>query len=83
MFPVGRTDDGSLNEVRTVVGAVRCAIEVQNGLIERNSLRREARGDTRLFARAMLVGANIDRTSARRSSDVEGRRVRRIAGADR
>src|ERR1700722_18954126 len=78
-----RTGDGSLNKVRSVVGAVRCAIEVQNGLIEHNSLRREARGDTRLFARAMLVGANIDRTSARRSSDVEGRRVRRIAGADR
>jgi hypothetical protein len=30
------------------VGAVRCAVEVQNGLIERNSLRREAR-ETRAY----------------------------------
>ena len=32
-----RTGDGSLVEFRSVVDAVRCAIEVQNGLIERNS----------------------------------------------
>jgi class 3 adenylate cyclase len=32
---VNRTDDGSLIEFRSVVDAVRCAIEVQNGLIER------------------------------------------------
>ncbi len=31
-----RTGDGSLVEFRSVVDAVRCAIEVQNGLIERN-----------------------------------------------
>ena len=43
-----RTGDGSLNKVRSVVGAVRCAIEVQNGLMERNSLRREAR-ETRAY----------------------------------
>src|SRR5580693_8139705 len=34
---VKRTGDGSLIEFRSVVDAVRCAIEVQNGLIERNS----------------------------------------------
>jgi adenylate cyclase len=34
---VKRTGDGSLIEFRTVVDAVRCAIEVQNGLIERNA----------------------------------------------
>jgi adenylate cyclase len=34
---VKRTGDGAIIEFRSVVDAVRCAIEVQNGLIERNS----------------------------------------------
>jgi TolB-like protein/class 3 adenylate cyclase/Flp pilus assembly protein TadD len=34
---VKRTGDGSLIEFRSVVDAVRCAIEVQRGLIERNA----------------------------------------------
>ena len=34
---VKRTGDGSLIQFRSVVDAVRCAIEVQNGLIERNA----------------------------------------------
>ena len=34
---VKRTGDGSIVEFRSVVNAVRCAIEVQNGLIERNA----------------------------------------------
>ena len=34
---VKRTGDGSIVEFRSVVDAVRCAIEVQNGMIERNS----------------------------------------------
>jgi adenylate cyclase len=34
---VKRTGDGSLIEFRSVVDAVRCAIEVQNGMVERNS----------------------------------------------
>src|SRR5271156_5804385 len=34
---VKRTGDGILVEFRSVVDAVRCAIEVQNGMIERNS----------------------------------------------
>jgi adenylate cyclase len=33
---VKRTGDGAIIEFRSVVDAVRCAIEVQNGLIERN-----------------------------------------------
>ena len=33
---VKRTGDGSIIEFRSVVDAVRCAIEVQNGMIERN-----------------------------------------------
>jgi adenylate cyclase len=34
---VKRTGDGSLIEFRSVVDAVRCAIEVQNGVIQRNA----------------------------------------------
>jgi len=34
---VKRTGDGALVEFRSVVEAVRCAIEVQNGMIERNA----------------------------------------------
>jgi adenylate cyclase len=34
---VKRTGDGSIVEFRSVVDAVRCAIEVQNGLIEHNA----------------------------------------------
>jgi adenylate cyclase len=34
---VKRTGDGSLIEFRSVVDAMRCAIEVQNGLVERNA----------------------------------------------
>ncbi len=34
---VKRTGDGSLIEFRIVVDAVRCAIEVQNGMVERNA----------------------------------------------
>jgi adenylate cyclase len=34
---VKRTGDGNLVEFRSVVDAVRCAIEVQNGMVERNA----------------------------------------------
>jgi TolB-like protein/class 3 adenylate cyclase len=34
---VKRTGDGSIIEFRSVVDAVRCAVEMQNGLIERNA----------------------------------------------
>jgi class 3 adenylate cyclase len=34
---VKRTGDGILVEFRSVVEAVRCAIEVQNGMVERNA----------------------------------------------
>ena len=34
---VKRTGDGSIVEFRSVVDAVRCAIEVQTGLVERNA----------------------------------------------
>jgi len=34
---VKRTGDGSIIEFRSVVDAVRCAIEVQDGMVERNA----------------------------------------------
>jgi TolB-like protein len=34
---VKRTGDGSIIEFRSVVDAVRCAIEIQNGMLERNA----------------------------------------------
>jgi adenylate cyclase len=34
---VKRVGDGSIVEFRSVVDAARCAIEVQNGLVERNA----------------------------------------------
>src|SRR5499425_2774152 len=34
---VKRTGDGSLVEFRSVVGAVRCGIEIQNLMVERNA----------------------------------------------
>ena len=34
---VKRTGDGSIIEFRSAVDAVRCAIELQSGLVERNA----------------------------------------------
>ena len=34
---VKRTGDGALVEFRSVVDAARCAIEIQNGMVERNA----------------------------------------------
>jgi adenylate cyclase len=46
---VKRTGDGSIAEFRSVVDAVRCAIEVQNGMVERNAgLRPERRIEFRI-----------------------------------
>ena len=46
---VKRTGDGILVEFRSVVDAVRCAIEVQNGMVERNAgLPAERRIDFRV-----------------------------------
>ena len=46
---VKRTGDGALVEFRSAVDAVRCAIEVQTGMIERNAgLPRERRIDLRI-----------------------------------
>ena len=46
---VKRTGDGAIVEFRSVVDAVRCAIEVQNGMVERNiGLPSERRIDLRI-----------------------------------
>ena len=46
---VKRTGDGSIIEFRSVVDAVRCTIEVQNGMVERNAgLPPERRIDFRI-----------------------------------
>ena len=46
---VKRTGDGSIIEFRSVVDAVRCAIEVQTGMVERNTgLPPEKRIDFRI-----------------------------------
>src|SRR6201982_2292901 len=34
---IKRTGDGALVEFRSVVDAVRCAVEIQNGMVERNA----------------------------------------------
>ena len=56
---VKRTGDGTLIEFRSVVDAVRCAVEVQNGMIERNS------GLPRSDA-SSSASASISATSSRR-----------------
>ena len=70
---VKRTGDGSLTEFRSVVDAVRCAIEVQTAMVERNAgvppeRRIEFRvgihlGDVVGFSR--MASADEDRTLAR------------------
>ena len=46
---VKRTGDGALVEFRSVVDAVRCAIEVQDGMVERNAgLPQDRRIDFRI-----------------------------------
>jgi len=50
---VKRTGDGVLIEFRSVVDAVRCAIEVQNGMAERNARPSAASSFASVFIWAM------------------------------
>jgi len=71
---VKRTGDGSIIEFRSVVDAVRCAIEIQNGLIDRNAgLPQEKRiefrvgihlGDVVEEADGDLMGDGVDAAAA-------------------
>ena len=57
---VKRTGDGSIVEFRSVVDAVRCAIEVQNAMVERNAGVPEDRASS-------SASASISATSTRRA----------------
>ena len=57
---VKRTGDGALVEFRSVVDAVRCAIEVQNAMVERNA------GCPKTAA-SSFASASISATSSRRA----------------
>ena len=58
---VKRTGDGSIIEFRSVVDAVRCAIEVQNGMVERNAACR--RTDASSSASAFTSGMSSKRVT--------------------
>ena len=58
---VKRTGDGVLIELKSVVDAVRCAIEVQNGMAERNAGLRPS-------AASRYVSASISATWSRRAT---------------
>jgi len=58
---VKRTGDGSIVEFRSVVDAVRCAIEVQNAMVERNAGVPEDR-------RIVFRSASTSATSSRRAT---------------
>ena len=76
---VKRTGDGSLIEFRSVVDAVRCAIEVQNGMVERNAgLPPERRIEFRI---GIHLGDVVE--ESRRRSDGRRRQYRRAAGGHR
>ena len=73
---VKRTGDGSLIEFRSVVDAVRCAIEVQNGMVERNAgLPPERRIEFRV---GIHLGDVVE--ELRRRSDGRRRQYRRPIG---
>ena len=73
---VKRTGDGILIEFRSVVDAVRCAIEVQNGMIERNAgLPPERRIEFRV---GIHLGDVVE--ESRRRSDGRRRQYRRATG---
>ena len=76
---VKRTGDGSLIEFRSVVDAVRCAIEVQNGMVERNAgLPPERRIEFRI---GIHLGDVVE--ESRRRSDGRRRQYRRAARGHR
>src|SRR5262249_5355207 len=59
---VKRTGDGSIIEFRSVVDAVRCAIEVQTGMVERNAACRPNVASS--FASASTLGTLWRRATA-------------------
>ena len=59
---VKRTGDGALVEFRSVVDAVRCAIEVQNAMVERNAGCRTTGASS--SASAFISGMSSKRATA-------------------
>jgi len=81
---VKRTGDGSLIEFRSVVDAVRCAIEVQNGMVERNAgLPPERRIGEGFGATAELLPATTIVVAAMPSVFTNAKRVAAFAGCRR
>jgi hypothetical protein len=73
---VNRTGDGILIEFRSVVDAVRCAIEVQNGMIERNAgLPPEAPPSSSPFA---SLRSSVSKPSVNRHSKLVGCSTRQV-----
>ena len=71
---VKRTGDGSLIEFRSVVDAVRCAIEVQNAMVERNAgVGPERRIDFRL---GIDIGDVVEESDGDLMGDVAGLELR-------
>jgi adenylate cyclase len=58
---VKRTGDGAIVEFRSVVDAVRCAIEIQNSMIERNSGRQSGALN---FASASISATSLRKVMA-------------------
>ena len=76
---VKRTGDGALVEFRSVVDAVRCAIEVQNAMVERNA---GVPADRRIEFRIGDSSRRCGRGERRRSYG-RRRQYRRAIGRDR
>ena len=55
------TGDGAIIEFRSAVDAARCAIEMQNGLVERNARFRKSGSN---FASAFMLGRSSRRATA-------------------
>src|ERR1700737_2199553 len=73
---VKRTGDGAIVEFRSVVETVRCAIEVQNGMVERNAgLPPERRIDFR-------IGIHLDDVVEESDGDLMGDGVNIAARLD-
>ena len=71
---VKRTGDGAIVEFRSVVDAVRCAIEVQNAMVERNAgVGPERRIDFRI---GIHVGDVVEESNGDLMGDVAGLELR-------
>jgi adenylate cyclase len=78
---VKRTGDGAIIEFRSVVDAVRCAVEVQNGLIERNA---GVPPDRRIEYRVGIHLGDVVEESDGEKADISARkRTRRTVFANR